>query len=97
MKMLLLLLAMFVAVNGDDYFYESGNQEIIPVVGDDSDNAGAGSYKYGIVGGILGGLAILIGLALFGRRMLYRRKEKDDKDLDYDYYGIMQRRYCSEA
>lgn len=57
--------------------------------------------KYAIFGGILGGLAVVAGLAVAGRRLCARSKEKkdeeDDKDnhFDYDYYGIIHRRMSS--
>jgi hypothetical protein len=51
-----------------------------------------------VVGGILGGLGILAVLAILGRRFCRKsrhEKEKDDKELDYDYYGIINRRTSS--
>jgi len=54
--------------------------------------------KYAIFGGILGGLAVVAGLSVAGRRLCARSKEKKDEDvdkLDYDYYGIIHRRMSS--
>ena len=54
--------------------------------------------KYAIFGGILGGLAVVAGLSVAGRRLCAKAKEKKDEDadkLDYDYYGIIHRRMSS--
>ena len=57
---------------------------------------GGGGKGWAIFGGIVGGLSALAGLAVLGRRFCKKsRHEKDDKDLDYDYYSIIQRRTSS--
>lgn len=54
--------------------------------------------KYTVLGGIVGGLGVIGGLIAAGRQLCKKskkEKEKDDKDLEYDYYGIIQRRLSS--
>jgi len=85
-------------VEYDDYFppddYESGSGSGSGS-GDDDVTTPAPSKNVddkGVrVGYILGGLGAFAVLAVVGRRFCKKSrhvKEKDDKDLDYDYYGV---------
>jgi hypothetical protein len=94
----------------DEYAYdesgndESGNDEVktttLPISTTVTEEDTNVRTKYAVFGGILGGLGVVAGLAIAGRQLCARSKEKKDDDdevnkLDYDYYGIIHRRMSS--